>query len=164
MLEVLEEFFLLWGVMTCVRSFSLVVAWPFSKLAGSRDYQFNSPLCIWKIINSCHIIFETDLFYVCSSRDRKGSCDACSAVLGHMVYVCFGNFTPSSKLLDIVMPWVHNRKRNQPTDVPADLLAVPTVLTLKEHMWEEYTKVLQANSTGPLTGKDFSSLAMKKFR
>jgi len=59
---------------------------------------------------------------------------------------------------------VHNRKRNQPTDVPADLLAVPTVLTLKEHMWEEYTKVLQANSTGPLTGKDFSSLAMKKFR
>jgi hypothetical protein len=31
-------------------------------------------------------------------------------------------------------------------------------------MWEEYTKVLRANSTGPLTGKDFSSLAMKKFR
>ena len=114
--------------------------------------------------NSCHIIFEPDLFYVCSSRHRKGSRDACSAVLGHMVYVCFCNFTPLSKLLDIVMPRVHNRKRNRPTDVPADLLAVPTVPTLKEHMWEEYTKVLRANSTGPLTGKDFSSLAMKKFR
>jgi hypothetical protein len=81
-----------------------------------------------------------------------------------VVYVCFGNFAPSSKLLDIVMPQVHNRKRNWPTDVPAHLLAVPTVLTLKEHMWEEYTNVLQAKSAGPLTGKDFSSLAMKKFR
>jgi hypothetical protein len=81
-----------------------------------------------------------------------------------VVYVCFGNFAPSLKLPDIVMPRVHNRKRNRQTDVPTDPLAVPTVPTLKEHMWEEYTNVLRANSTGPLTGKDFSSLAMKKFR
>lgn len=50
------------------------------------------------------------------------------------------------------------------TDTLADPLAAPTVPTLKEFMWKELADVLQINSTGSLTGKDFSSLAMKKFR
>jgi hypothetical protein len=31
-------------------------------------------------------------------------------------------------------------------------------------MWKEYADVLGPNLTVPLAGKDFSSLAMKKFR
>jgi hypothetical protein len=62
------------------------------------------------------------------------------------------------------MPRVHKRKRNRVTDTLADPLAAPTVPTLKEFMWKELADVLQINSTGSLTGKDFSSLAMKKFR
>jgi hypothetical protein len=59
------------------------------------------------------------------------------------------------------MPHTHKRKRNQPTDDPPTVFTVPT---LKDFMWKEYADVLGPNLTVPLAGKDFSSLAMKKFR
>jgi len=60
-----------------------------------------------------------------------------------------------------IMPRAHKRKRSRAADDPPTVSTVPT---LKEFMWKEYANVLGANLTVPLSGKDFNSLAMKKFR
>lgn len=62
------------------------------------------------------------------------------------------------------MPRAHKRKRKSPTVASTDPPTVFTVPTLKDYIWKELTGVLRANSTEPLSGKEFSSLAMKKFR
>ena len=67
-------------------------------------------------------------------------------------------------LLDAVMPRAHKRKRNGPIDASTGPPVASTVPTLKDYIWKELADVLQANATEPLSGKEFSSMAMKRFR
>jgi hypothetical protein len=58
----------------------------------------------------------------------------------------------------------HRHKRKACLKGSLDPSTVSTVPTLKEYIWKELTSIIQKHSTVPLSDRDISGSAMKKFR
>jgi len=80
--------------------------------------------------------------------------------MGHVTYVHFC-WAIIFCLLDTAMP--QNRKRKRDGAI-MESPAVSTAPTLKEFIWKEMNDIIRLNATESLSGKEFSSLAMKRFR
>jgi len=79
-------------------------------------------------------------------------------IMAHVTYVHFC-WAIIASLSD--MPRNHKRKRD---GAIAESTAASTAPTLKEFIWKEMNDIIRLSATESLSGKEFSSLAMKRFR